>query len=159
MHTPHYVSDDIFVRAPPKQTLKAWAPFWDCVTILFEFQNSDVDEDRPDWKLFWVAGIALLRAIGHVLAKSDAIVSPKHKVEVNKLWEEWKSAPTENAIFWDFIEDERNNILKTYEFGAKLAKNEGGYYVSYKNEEDAFGMFRNAVYWWRYHLEALERRL
>jgi hypothetical protein len=46
-----YISDDIFVFSPPKQSLKAWEPFWDCVTILFEFQNSDADEEHTEWRL------------------------------------------------------------------------------------------------------------
>jgi hypothetical protein len=152
-------ADDIFVLRPNKQTLKAWEPFWDCVTILFEFQNSDVDEDRAEWRLYWVAGIALLRTIGHVLAKSDAAISTNHKNQVDKLWAEWKSDLHENKIFWNFIENERNNILKTYTFGATLAQDETGFYVTYAGEENAFSLFRESVYWWREQLLTLEGRI
>jgi hypothetical protein len=40
--------------SPPKQTLRAWEPFWDCVTILFEVENSDIadgKEELPEWRL------------------------------------------------------------------------------------------------------------
>lgn len=88
------------------------------MTILFEFQNSDVDDEHPEWRLHWVAGVALLHTIGHVLAKADALRSPAHKTEVDALWAEWKEVRDDNAIFWDFIEKERNNLLKIYTFGA-----------------------------------------
>jgi hypothetical protein len=38
-----------------------------------------------------VAGIALLRTTGHVLAKPASQISSKHKLETNKLSAEWKS--------------------------------------------------------------------
>lgn len=154
-----HLSDDIFVRPPLKQTLKAWKPFWDCVDVLFIFQNSDIDETHTEWKFFWIAGIALLRTVGHVLAKSDALTSAEHKVEIDQLWAEWKSAPKVNDIFWDFIEEERNNILKTYVFGAKMIKIEEEFYVMYNDEINAYNLFRKAIYWWRCQLERLEDRL
>lgn len=154
-----YITGDIFVRSPPKQTLEAWVPFWDCVAILFEFQNSDVDEEHTEWRIYWVAGIALLRTIGHVLAKADTLTSPKHKAEIEALWARWKSDLEANSVFWNFIEKERNNLLKTYSFGAELAKDDEGYFVKYKGGEDAFQLFREAVYWWRHQLMALEERL
>jgi hypothetical protein len=152
----NYVTGDIFVFSPPRQTLKAWSPFWDCVAILFEFQNSEVDEEHSEWRLSWVAGIALLRTIGHVLAKADAATSLRHGTEIDRLWEDWKSDRTQSSIFWDFVEKERNNLLKTYTFGARLARNTEGYYVEFEDGEDAFQLFRQAVYWWRHQLMTLE---
>jgi hypothetical protein len=154
-----YISDDIFVFSPPKQCLKAWEPFWDCVTILFEFQNSDVDEEHTEWRLFWVAGIALLRTVGHILAKADVTTTNIHKQAIESAWIAWKADTTANAIFWDFIERERNSLLKTYEFGAKLSKDEKGYFVEFSNGDDAFQMFREAVYWWRHQLMWIEDQL
>jgi hypothetical protein len=151
-----YITGDIFVFTPPRQTLKAWGPFWDCVTILFEFQNSDVDEEHSEWRLHWVAGIALLRTIGHVLDKADATVSPRHRGEIDQLWEGWKSDRARSSIFWDFIEKERNSLLKTYAFGATLSHDDEGYFVKFEDGQDAFQLFRQAVYWWRHQLMALE---
>ncbi len=81
-----YINGDIFVFSPPKRSLKAWEPFWDCVTILFEFQNSDVDEEHTEWRLFWIAGIALLRTVGHVLAKADATTTNGRKQAIESAW-------------------------------------------------------------------------
>lgn len=153
------VTGDIFVLTPPKKSLKAWQPLDDCVVILFEFQNMDVDDEHTEWRILWVAGIALLRAIGHVLAKSDMMTSGKHKLEIDRLWHRWKAHPDDSAIFWEFVEEERNNLLKTYEFGAALAHDENGFYVRYGNGENAFDLFRAAVYWWRHQLMLLEDRI
>ena len=151
-----HISGNIFVFSPPKQSLKAWEPFWECVSILFQFQNSDVDEEHTEWRLFWIAGIALLRTIGHVLAKVDATSSSDHNAAIDNAWIAWKADTSGNAIFWDFIEKERNNLLKTYEFGAELLQDEDGYFVEFSDGEDAFQKFREAVYWWRHQLMLIE---
>jgi hypothetical protein len=90
-------------------------------TVLNDCKNahtlleSELDETR--FRLIWVAGVALLRAVGHVLQKVDAEHSPALKAEIKQLYEGWKRNKEVNAIFWQFIEDERNNILKEYEVG------------------------------------------
>lgn len=157
-----FITGDIFTRTSPDQTLKAWEPFWDCVSILFHFQNSDIvdgDEELPEWRLHWVSGLALLRTVGHVLAKVDARVSPDHAETVNNMWAKLKADRQSSAIFWDFIEEERNNLLKTYSFGAKLSLGEDGYFIEFADGQDAFQLFREAVYWWRHNLELLEKEL
>jgi hypothetical protein len=65
----------------------------------------------------------------------------------------------ESSIFWDFIEGERNNLLKTYSSGAHLALHDAGYRVEFEDGDDAFQLFREAVYWWRHQLMALEEAL
>ena len=112
-----HITGDIFVRRIPRQTLKAWGPFSDCVTILFQFQNSDVtdgDQELPERRLYWVAGIALLRTVGHVLAKVDAKTSETHAQAIQNLWKGFRSDREDSLIFCEFIEKERNNLLKTY---------------------------------------------
>jgi len=129
------------------------------VIILFEFQNSDIDEEDSGWRLNWVAGIALLRTIGHVLAKCDAETSEEHAKVINAAWDRWKRDAPENSIFWNFIETERNSLLKTYTFGATLAPADAGFSVVYSNGEDAFQLYREAVYWWRHQLNSIENAL
>lgn len=157
-----YITGDIFTLRPSKQTLKGWEPFWDCVDILFHFQNSDVadgDEELPEWRLYWVAGVALLRTIGHVLAKVDAKSSAQHSRVIDGLWGRLKSDRESSWIFWEFIEKERNNLLKTYSFGARIEWDVDGGHVISADGQDAFQLFRQAVYWWRYHLIELEENL
>jgi hypothetical protein len=163
MYMSSYVTGDTFVRSPPQQTLKAWEPLWDCVSILFQFQNSDVadgEEELQEWRIYWVAGLALLRTVGHVLKKVDAKTSPNHADAISALWRGFQADRVNSAIFWDFIEKERNNLLKTYSFSAKLAwREDQNAYVEFEDGMDAFELFREAVYWWRHHLMALERKL
>ena len=109
--------------------------------------------------MFWVAGVATLRIIGHVLAKVDGSSSAVHKVEINRLWDEWKADRADHTIFWDFIEEERNSILKTYEFGAQLVENDDGADIVFSDGDSAFGKFSDALYWWRAQLEELESKL
>lgn len=158
----HYVTGDIFVMSPPRQTLRAWAPFWDCVSILFQFQSSDVsdgDTELPEWRIHWVAGIALLRAVGHVLAKADAETSSAHAEIIASFWEELRRDRDNAEIFWQFIEKERNNLLKTYSFGARLVHGDDGGYIEFEGGRDAFQLFRQAVYWWRMQLMHMEAQI
>jgi hypothetical protein len=76
------------------------------------------DEVRPDsFRVLWVAGIALARAVGHVLQKVDAAESGPLKKAVDQAYADWKNNREDNAIFWEFIEEERNRVLKQYEAG------------------------------------------
>lgn len=109
--------------------------------------------------MLWVAGVAILRIIGHVLAKVDSSSSAVHGAEINRLWDEWKADRAEHTIFWNFIEKERNNILKSYEFGAQLVEDDDDADIVFSDGDSAFGKFRDALYWWRAQLEELESKL
>lgn len=95
-----------------------------------------------------------------MLAKVDAKTSPNHADAITARWKGFQADRGGSTIFWDFIEKERNNLLKTYSFGARLAWDEDQHaYVEFEDGLDAFELFREAVYWWRHHLMALEREL
>ena len=84
----------------------------DCRKVLGELKS----ETKPeDWSWKWAAFCALLRCIGHVLYKVD---SKECEILRSINVEEWrvrKDAP----IFTEFIEKERNNILKQYKFSGR----------------------------------------
>jgi hypothetical protein len=69
----------------------------------------------PAVRLHWVAAVALVRAVGHVLDKVDG-TSPAVKSAARAAFTRWKSSAPEHEIFREFIERERNTILKEYEF-------------------------------------------
>ena len=76
------------------------------------------EETRPEvFRLYWVAGIALARAVGHVLQKVDGERDDTTKRAVASAYAAWKADRQACAIFWDFMEQERNQILKEYEIG------------------------------------------
>ena len=74
------------------------------------------DETDPDrFRVLWVGAISLLRAVGHVLHKVDA-VEPKLKASSSRAFKQWKDASKGHGIFTEFIEKSRNLVLKEYEF-------------------------------------------
>jgi hypothetical protein len=54
------------------------------------------------WEAQFSAALALLRGVGHALDKS----------KTEQWWKHLKSKKNTNSIFWDFIDNERNLILK-----------------------------------------------
>ncbi len=67
----------------------------------------------------WVGVVTLLRTVGHVLRNVDAARSPHLKAAVDAGWDELVRTKPEPAIFWGFIVDERNQVLKQYRLGPK----------------------------------------
>jgi hypothetical protein len=75
-------------------------------------------KDNPtgaDWVLVWAGTIALLRAIGHALRSEDARSDPR----LNKAQSAWlirlKAKKPDPHIFWEFIDRDRNKLLKEAE--------------------------------------------
>ena len=89
-------------------TSKAREVLSDCTAAL-ELLEADTDDTR--WRVHWAAAVALIRAVGHVLAKVDGANETVRKV-ADEAFRRWKSDDPEHHIFRDFIERERNNLLK-----------------------------------------------
>jgi hypothetical protein len=73
----------------------------------------EMEVGHIEWRLYWVLAVVLLRAVGHVLDKVDGENNSAVRTTAKTLHKTWKTAD-EHAIFRDFIERERNNILKEY---------------------------------------------
>lgn len=61
----------------------------------------------------------MLRAVGHVLeheTKNSADVALRAAAQ--RWWENLKESEPEPAIFWQFVYDDRNALLKEYSFAA-----------------------------------------
>ena len=69
---------------------------------------------ESQWRRRWLTVLALLRAIGHVLDKVDGAASPALRSAINQWWQEVKIDKEIHPIFWEFVEQERNSVLKTY---------------------------------------------
>jgi len=76
-----------------------------------------MEESIERFRVLWVASVALSRAVGHVLQKVDSNTSPRIKLAISQAYSSWKADPDSHQIFFDFIENERNSVLKQYEFG------------------------------------------
>lgn len=71
------------------------------------------------WRTRWAAAVALLRSVGHVLEKVDGARDPAMAKAVRAKFADLKAKRPEPEIFWEFIEPERNNLLKEYRTAAK----------------------------------------
>jgi hypothetical protein len=137
-------------------------------------------EDLRRWRVLWAGSVALLRAVGHVLKEVDG-ADPRVGLAVDARYRIWLSEREENAIFWDFIEEERNNVLKEYQFGMSLdeeiplllhldnpnGETEGGVFQlgenlyrpllsGYSAGEDARDVYRVALDWWEREITTIE---
>lgn len=73
------------------------------------------ETDQARWRVHWAAAVGLARAVGHVLDKVDG-KDPLTKKLAAAAFKRWKSTAPEHEIFREFIERERNSILKEYHF-------------------------------------------
>ena len=101
---------------------------------------------------------------------------------VSAKWDDWRADKGATGIFWDFIEAERNNLLKEYKFGVEpepeyLVDEEGNRLTTKDGEplvtgDDFFNLshvgFENrerrdvieeAIEWWRKQLNEIEAQL
>ncbi len=67
------------------------------------------------WRRRWITCVVLLRAIGHVLEKVDGERDAILRKNIDVWWKSVKQGKPEPLIFWDFIDEERNSILKEYQ--------------------------------------------
>jgi hypothetical protein len=133
----------------------------------------EVEEDTLRFRILWVASVALCRAVGHVLQKVDSSTSVRLSSVIQCKYSSWKAQPDKHRIFFDFVEDERNSVLKEYEFGFMsgpidvlilpdgvcdaLSDNlfcplSGGAFVG----EDARDVLAVAIRWWQTQLSEID---
>jgi hypothetical protein len=141
----------------------------------WQWLDEETDQDR--YRRAWVCALALLRSVGHVLDKVDAKRNNRIKTAADGLYRSWKSNRAENAIFWDFIEEERNLILKEYELryedsptvlvssdkSESAFRLEGNLFCPLIDGafagEDGRDVVERAISWWEKQLVSLEDRL
>jgi hypothetical protein len=85
----------------------------DCKFILSKLED---ETDDQQWRIHWVAVVTLLRAVGHVLTKVDGQSEPI-RLAAGHLFRAWKSNDPAHEIFREFIEKERNSVIKEYAMG------------------------------------------
>jgi hypothetical protein len=111
----------------------------------------------------WFAAVALLRAVGHGLRNEDAVRSVYLREAIEVAWEKWKKDFYSSEIFYGFIEDERNTLLKEYRF-----ENERKVYVEDARGEQQLVLIggkavapadalRIAWRWWQEEIGRIER--
>jgi hypothetical protein len=143
----------------------------DCRKALALAEDAGTEQE---FRIHWVALLALLRAVGHVLDKVDGTASPALRKAVDERWDYWRRNREEHRLFWDFIEAGRNAVLKTYELGVPpggveflIESAETAQIVTlgeciYKPlldgpfaGEDGRDVARDAIAWWEMELSAI----
>lgn len=97
--------------------LHARAVLYDCEQAFIELRAANQENLRRRW----LTMLTLLRSVGYVLKKIDSRTSDAHRFVIHKKWDEANAGKSrcEPPILWGFIEQERNNVLKQYEFGVR----------------------------------------
>jgi hypothetical protein len=72
------------------------------------------------WRTRWIAVVAILRAVGHVAVSLDARADENIRAAIDAEFAELLRTKPEPTIYWNFIVDERNRVLKEMTLGARL---------------------------------------
>jgi hypothetical protein len=154
-------------------TLKAWEVWREAVNAYKKLDAEESPGALPDWRLYWISAVVLLRTTGHVLDKVDATKSPILQSIISDFWRQLKAS--KEPIFWEFIDAERNNIVKTFTSGTKPARGTlsswGDRHLTYEqrvakhgewvaidwNDEDGLRLIAIALQWWEDKLRLIEQ--
>ena len=113
----------------------------DCEAVLDMLEEEEGGHRR---RVLWAGALALLRAVGHVLHKVDR-ADPRQRPLIDAAWDRWTADKAANAVFWGFIEEERNNILKEYRFSVSNSATVGLGVVEIDRETDHAVAFETPV--------------
>lgn len=120
------------------------------------------------WRIRWVAAVVLLRTVGYVLKTVDAKISDRYKQAIDVAWTALKQSEPDPAIFWGFIDAERNNIIHEYEVGAGQGvtvfpgqnKPADHHYLINTGPfagRDQREVVREAITWWESYLDRIDQ--
>lgn len=122
-----------------------------------------------EWRVQWVATITLLRIVGHVLDKVDSTISPSYKNEIDRSWKNLQQSKPEPNIFWQFIDNERNSVLKEYTVsagqGVTIHLSDGEANAAYHyvltdgpfKDQDQRTVISDAIAWWQQYLDQIDQ--
>jgi hypothetical protein len=119
------------------------------------------------WRRRWVAAVVLLRTVGYVLKEVDARISPEYERAIDEAWSSLSVSKPEPAIFWQFIDKERGNIIHQYEVGAGQGVT---IHLDHKPTEyhylintgpfagrDQRVILKEAIAWWESYLDRIDQ--
>lgn len=148
--------------------------------VIWLRERLETEVGDTEWRMHWIACVVLLRTIGHVAEKVDGKVHSNLLDASRALFAEWKKGD-QHLIFREFINKERNSILKEYtsdvsegpvpivatairsdgivaDFGYLIEENlyrpmGGGYY----DGEDGRTLIDDSINWWKAQLSSMEK--
>ncbi|MEZ9231356.1 hypothetical protein AB4259_09760 [Vibrio amylolyticus] len=138
----------------------------------FAYEKLKASQTEEEFRINWVACLALLRAVGHVLAKVDSKHSSRTKNAIDAWWSQLNRRKVENSIFWEFIDEYRNNIVKEYNLGVhfvptELYSLEGEEVVNVEHHlisftdssENCIELVADSLVWWGVQLSDIQREI
>ena len=98
------------------RTLHAWKVLEDC-----ELAADQLDRavQSHEWRIPYVACVALLRTVGHVLLNVDTRRDKNYNMVIREFLALTESDKQRFSIYWEFIKKERDTILKEYAFATE----------------------------------------
>lgn len=70
-----------------------------------------------DWKVIWIGACALLRtSIDLFKIDRRSCINKRIREEIRSEWNSIKKNEADHAIYWEFLQKERNNILHQYDW-------------------------------------------
>ena len=108
--------NNINTAFPVKLHLKSYITCSHCKYAIDRLKNEPID--YLDWKIQWAGICALLKTSMHLMRNSDAKSELPEPLKKNLIqaWHKLEKNKAKYPIYWQFIDKERNNILKEYEY-------------------------------------------
>lgn len=119
---------------PIKSFLYSHRALQDCKFAIDDLKNADRIV-LSNWRTTWAGICSLLKASIHLMGTRDcrACFPTTLRDSLKAAWQELGRDKVAYPLFWQFINRERNNILKQYDFSAyaALIKEDGTYQSDY----------------------------
>jgi len=100
--------------SPHVITSAAWKVLRDARLAFTDFKLVVKRNDSARSRIYWILCVTLLRAVGHVLQNKDSGRSEWLKISIDAHYKEIQARRLTDLIYWEFIVEERNILLKEY---------------------------------------------
>jgi hypothetical protein len=157
--------------------LHAWRPWHECLSAFKYLSCLESPGEFQYWRIYWAGTITLLKTTRDVLDRVDRKSSKSHSKIIHDFLKDIASKKKLHPIYWDFICDERDNLVHEFSMSAKecpvtnytMADRDKTYqqlvakYGERKmivwgdDAEDGLQRLETALNWWEMHLRTIEQ--
>lgn len=161
-------------------SLHAWKPWQECLAAFRFLACLDSPGDFAHWRIYWAGALTLLATTRDVLERVDRKTSKVHSKIISDFIKHIATTRELNTIYWNFICNERNNLVHEFAVGAQeervtsrpflvdidlsfddLVKKYGERKVIVWGEdgEDGLHLLETALQWWERNLRIIEQAI
>lgn len=132
----------------------------DCYRVRTRLAKADSAVDK---RLGWILAVTLLRSVGHVLKNIDSKRSPYLAHAIRSAYQSWKVKYAMHLIFHEFIENERNAVIKEYRIApavtaaAESATGLPGFVLVGDQALTPDSVIGRGIRWWEDQLYSIEQ--